>query len=340
MKGKLIRVLIHIAAWLVFLAFPIILLPKPPQAALKEIGYLFLIPFLFKSAVMIFIFYFNYYVLIPKYLFQKKYAMYGALCIACTLLLLPGPFLRMGLMDRPEIPMIPDSQIRNSLFLLFENNLLSFFVVFFASIGLALNTRWKQTEKERLSAQLSYLKTQINPHFLFNTLNSIYSVTIVKAPQGAEMVDKLSEMMRYTLKETQLDFVPLEKEINYIVNFIDLQKVRFDNSVKFSFAVEGNFFDKQIAPLLLIPFIENAFKHGVNSEQDSDIKITVSINENELNLNVFNNKVEVQNNEEEKSGLGIRNTQHRLELIYPGKHILNIRDTATNFSVSLKIELT
>ncbi len=289
MKGKPIRILFHIAAWAIFLSLPVVLSPKPPQTALNEIGYLFLIPVIFKSVSMIFIFYFNYYILVPKFLFKRKYVAYATICIACTLLLLllSGPLIGITLLGKPEKPMFPDSHFPNSFLFLFQNNLLTFLVAFLASIGLALNTRWKQTEKERLSAQLSYLKTQINPHFLFNTLNSIYSVTITKAPQGADMVDKLSEMMRYTLKEAQLDVVPLESEINYITNYIELQKVRFDNSVKFSFDLDGNFMENQIAPLLLIPFIENAFKHGVNSEQDSNIKITISIKENEMHLQVF-----------------------------------------------------
>lgn len=340
MKRKPLRILFHIAAWAIFLSLPIVLSPKPPQTALNEIGYLFLIPVIFKSASMIFIFYFNYYILVPKFLFRRKYVAYAAICIACTLLMLSSPLIGMAFLGKPEKPMFPDSHFQNFFLLFFENNLLTFLVGFLASIGLALNTRWKQTEKERLSAQLSYLKTQINPHFLFNTLNSIYSVTITKAPQGADMVDKLSEMMRYTLKEAQLDLVPLESEINYITNYIDLQKVRFDNSVKFSFDLEGNFMENQIAPLLLIPFIENAFKHGVNSEQDSNIKITISIKENEIHLQVFNNKVEIENDAEPKSGLGIQNTKHRLELIYPDKYVLNIIDNKSFFSVSLKITLT
>jgi LytS/YehU family sensor histidine kinase len=249
------------------------------------------------------------------------------------------PILITGILHSPDAKFINDPILQKIIPLLFANNLLMFIVTFLASIGLRLNSQWKQTEKERLSAQLSYLKTQINPHFLFNTLNSIYAVTIVKVPKGAEMVAKLSEMMRYALKETQSDFVSLEKEINYINNYIDLQKIRFDKSIKYSYIVEGEYDNNQIAPLLLIPFIENAFKHGVNSEQDSNIRIKISITNNELNLHVTNNKVDIESLPEEKSGLGIKNTKHRLELIYPSKHLLVISETETLFDVLLHIEL-
>ena len=233
----------------------------------------------------------------------------------------------------------PNPEMSRGIPLFFANALLMFSVTFLTSLVLRLNTRWKETEKERLSAQLDYLKTQVNPHFLFNTLNSIYSITIGKAPQASEMVNKLSQMMRYSLKEAQLNYVPLEKEINYIQNYIDLQKVRFDDSVRFNYEIKGDFSNKQIAPLLLIPFIENAFKHGVNSEQDSYIQINLNIIGNELKLKVTNNKVDIETDQEEKSGIGINNTKSRLMLIYPNNHSLKIIDSETHFTVYLTLNL-
>jgi sensor histidine kinase YesM len=208
-----------------------------------------------------------------------------------------------------------------------------------ASILLAINNRLKQTEKEKLSAQIASLKSQINPHFLFNTLNNIYATVIDISPKTAEMVDRLSEMMRYTMKDTQQDFVPLEDEINYIDNFIELQKLRLDKSVKLEYSHLENIPALQIAPMLLIPFIENAFKHGVNSEQKSHIKIEITINKTGLQLSVLNNKVNVQRDISESSGLGIENTRHRLNLIYPSKHLLVINDTEKEFYVSLHINV-
>jgi sensor histidine kinase YesM len=153
------------------------------------------------------------------------------------------------------------------------------------------------------------------------------------------MVDKLSEMMRYTMKNTQQDFVLLEDEPNYISNFIELQRVRLDKSVKLEYQVMEEIPALQIAPMLLIPFVENAFKHGVNSEQKSHIKIELTMNNNELQLSAINNKVDVQRTVSERSGLGIENTRHRLNLIYPSKHLLTINESDKQFAVSLYIHL-
>jgi LytS/YehU family sensor histidine kinase len=184
-----------------------------------------------------------------------------------------------------------------------------------SSILWAAYNRLRQAESEKLSAQIASLRSQINPHFLFNTLNNIYATAIDTSPKAADMVDKLSAMMRYTMKETQQDFVLLEDDT--------LQNIPA----------------LQIAPMLLIPFIENAFKHGVNSEQKSHIKIELAINKAELQLTVVNNKVNVQKDITERSGLGINNTWHRLNLVYPSKHLLVINDTEKEFSVSLHINL-
>jgi sensor histidine kinase YesM len=219
------------------------------------------------------------------------------------------------------------------------NAILLWLLSIVSSILWTIYNRLKQTEGEKLSAQIASLKSQINPHFLFNTLNNIYATAIDTSPKTADMVDKLSEMMRYTMKDTQQDFVLLEDEINYIGNFIELQKFRLTRSVKLEVDSLENIPALQIAPMLLIPFIENAFKHGVNSEQKSHIKIEMTMNKTEFQLSVVNNKVKVQRDIAERSGLGIENTKHRLNLIYPSKHLLVINDNEKEFSVSLHIDL-
>lgn len=339
MKSKVAIISLQIIAWALFLSLPVLFSPDAPKIFRNEIGNLHFLPVLLSSLTLIMIFYFNYFILIPKFLFRERYIEYTLTGMLCIIFMFAFPLIILSPVQSSDQTIFYDPVLRRSIPLVIANNLLMFFVVFFASIGLRLNNRWKETEKEKLSAQLSYLKTQINPHFLFNTLNSIYSVTIGKAPKGAEMVNQLSEMMRYTLKETQMDFVPLVKEIDYISNYIDMQKLRFDESVKFKYEVNGESDDLEIAPLLLIPFIENVFKHGVNSEDDSDIKIRIDIQHKELNLNVFNNKVEVNTTQNEKSGLGIENARSRLRLVYPDKHELNIQETENTFEISLNIKL-
>jgi LytS/YehU family sensor histidine kinase len=187
-------------------------------------------------------------------------------------------------------------------------------------------------------SELSFLKAQINPHFLFNTLNSIYSLAIQRSDATPDAVVKLSGMMRYVLQDAQYETVSLQSEVNYIKDYIELQKLRLDKSVKLIFTQEGDLTGKKIAPLILISFIENAFKYGVNSEEDSEIVIRIK-SEKEFSLFVKNNKVRSYSSDEPNTGLGIKNTRKRLELLYPGLHTLEISDNEKEFSVNLVIRL-
>jgi sensor histidine kinase YesM len=220
------------------------------------------------------------------------------------------------------------------------HNLIYFLAVVFFSLMVKLNFRWKQAEKERLKAELSYFKAQINPHFLFNTLNTIYSLAIQKADNTPEAVVKLSGMMRYVISDASNDFVALEKEINYISDYIELQRIRFGETVSIDFKVDEIASGSKIAPLILIPFIENAFKFGVNPEKDSSISMNIKLSGQELHMRVFNKKVGGRQKGESVSGLGISNAKHRLELLYPEKYRLLIDDKEDEYTVDLYIILT
>jgi len=246
----------------------------------------------------------------------------------------PGP--SFNITDAPRPPLKPGG---GSFLMEISHHIFLFLVVVFFSLILRIGARWKQTEKEKLNTELSYLKAQINPHFLFNTLNSIYSLAIEKSDYTASAIVQLSGMMRYVLSESHNDFVPLEKEIIYLNNYIELQRIRFGNSIKLVFAVNGSAAFKKIAPLVLIPFVENAFKYGVNAEEDSDINIQVDIGEENLHLQVFNKKVRVLQATDDKSGLGIENTKKRLQLLYPDYHRLLIHDNENDYFISLTLQL-
>lgn len=207
------------------------------------------------------------------------------------------------------------------------------------SLLLRVREQLKQTEQAKANAELSYLKAQINPHFLFNTLNSIYSLAILKSEKTADAVVKLSDMMRYVLNDSNANFVLLEKEINYISSYIELQRMRLASNVQLSYLCEGNIHDKKIAPLVLIPLIENAFKHGVNSEENSNIEIRIHVSDTQLKMSVKNNCVTTNNNTLNKSGLGIENTTQRLKLLYPENYTLNISEIDKTFTVSLVLNI-
>lgn len=214
-----------------------------------------------------------------------------------------------------------------------------FIFVILLSLVIRTRSQLRATEKEKLNAELAYLKAQINPHFLFNTLNSIYSLAIVKSDYTPTAVVKLSGMMRYVLTESSTEFVSLEKEINYIRDFVDLQKIRLGDTAAVQFDISGEFLGKRIAPLILIAFIENAFKHGVNPEEKSTIIIQIKVTDRNLFLLVKNKKVNSTSKSDLSNLVGLENTINRLKLIYVSKYNLKFTDTAEDYSVELTIEL-
>lgn len=360
MKDQTRQILIHISAIIGFLSLAFIPFFQGksnelfnPLAGREFLGY----------GLLILIFYSNYYILVPKLYFSKRYILYflaivlvylvfrrsGSFIIGQNEFLNRSPHQMIGksmpppppIFDSGERPAPPphEHQPEGDVFIDVNQKIFPFLVVIFFSLILRVSSRWRETEREKMNAELSYLKAQINPHFLFNTLNSIYSLAIMKSDETPTAVVKLSGMMRYVLSEATTDFVSLEKEIVYIKNYIDLQKIRFGESISLDFSINGTTNGKQIAPLILISFIENAFKHGINAEEDSVIKIKIDITAEELFLNVFNKKVAVHISEENKSGLGVENTRNRLELLYPKRHKLSIYDTEKDYLVELSVVL-
>jgi sensor histidine kinase YesM len=335
MRNNRTRWWLHVLGALAFLSLPLVLAPGPvewhtlhmPRTRSELLMHFLLIEF----------FYLHFFILIPRFYFQKRYRYYIFLLIICFIIMI----VASQLIQLTVEPFHTGPGGPPGLFDLFEvsYDLFLFLVVTFISLTIRVNERWQQTEQEKTDAELSFLKAQINPHFLFNTLNSIYSLAIQKSDETAAAVVKLSDMMRYVTGEAHHDFVPLAKENHYIHNYIDLQKIRLDGTVQLQYQVIGDPSGKQIAPLLLIPFVENAFKHGVNPEEDSKIDIDIYITTETLTLQVYNKKVQVQQQQEAKSGLGIENTRHRLQLLYPNLHELMIEETEKDFSVLLHIQL-
>lgn len=340
MGKKTSQVLLHVICCLAFLSLPVLFSPDL-SSSMEFIRIPFFQMDFIDHIAMILIFYFNYYFLVPNFILQKKYILsaFWIVIAFCTLmfahLLIPVEF--------PDPPgVVPSFKFQSENFFIREiwHHLFQFLTIFGFSFLLKIYIRWKQAEKEKISAELSYLKAQINPHFLFNTLNSIYSLALEKSDDTAPAVVKLSGMMRYVISEAHHDFVPLEKEISYISNYIELQRIRLGNTTRIDYFADINTGEKEIAPLLLIPFIENAFKYGVNAEDNSLIQVRITLSAgDELMLEVHNNKVVVKKDETEQTGLGIQNTKKRLDLLYPGLHILEIKDREKEFIVLLTLKL-
>ncbi|NTS39286.1 histidine kinase [Flavisolibacter sp. BT320] len=199
-------------------------------------------------------------------------------------------------------------------------------------------------ELGRSTASFDFLRSQINPHFLFNALNTIYGTALQEgAERTSEGIEKLGDMMRFMLHENMQDKIALTREIEYLNNYISLQRLRTDahSTINIEAHIEQPVTPVQIAPMLLIPFVENAFKHGISFREPSQIKITLEVNDKTLNFDVHNSKHERSENDPEKnkSGIGLNNVKQRLQLLYPRRHELIIRETGKDFFVHLTLQL-
>lgn len=197
-----------------------------------------------------------------------------------------------------------------------------------------------QLAKEKTNAELQLLKSQIHPHFLFNTLNNIYFFTLTNSAQAPAMIKKLSELLNYILHECDRPFVSLEKEIKMIQDYMDLEKIRYAEQMQMNIDINGSTEAKMIAPLLLIPFVENSFKHGASKMISRPwVKLIVQIENNWLHLTVMNSKPSTSEPAVAKGNIGLKNVRKRLELLYPGAHELKIVSEQDSYAVHLTVEL-
>ncbi|NRB47697.1 MAG: sensor histidine kinase [Saprospiraceae bacterium] len=196
-------------------------------------------------------------------------------------------------------------------------------------------------EREKLDAELLSLKSQINPHFLFNSLNNLYSLSLDQDKRLPDLLLRLSDNLRYMLYESGDNFVPLQKEIQFLENYIDLQRIRAPERVEIKFAVQGKIKDKTIAPLLLIHFVENAFKFGAKgSNTEAFVHINCEVQEDTFNFSIQNNKGKLAIPPKQGGGIGLSNTRKRLQLLYPNRHHLRIEDKEEQFKVFLTLTLS
>ncbi|WAC42179.1 sensor histidine kinase [Pedobacter sp. SL55] len=193
-----------------------------------------------------------------------------------------------------------------------------------------------KAEAEKAQAELSFLKAQVNPHFLFNILNNIYTLAVIKDENTAPSIMKLSSMMRYLTDKAGHDEVDLEEEITCMSDYIDLQKLRLTQKTTLSYEIIGDSSQKKIAPLILLAFVENVFKYGISNHKNNQLTIRLLIEKNLINLyceNTINHKLK----NEKRTGIGLENTIKRLHYLYPNKHILEIENNQKVFKVNLTI---
>ena len=280
---------------------------------------------------------------IPKYLFKNKYIIFSVLAILWGI---AGWFLniyfRQYLFDPIQkflnfAPVVQGSgQPGSYLVLVITATVASMIVVF--KYWIKTQRQWMQAEKDKITAELQLLKAQVHPHFLFNTLNNIYSFSLENSPKTPGLILKLSSLLSYMLYDCKAEEVLLEKEIEIMKNYIDLEKERYGNKIEISWNSEGDIKDKYIAPLLLLPFLENAFKHGTSEQLEKPwLSVDMSVKQDVLRCKIANSKNEFV--PLSKNGIGIQNVKKRLEFLYPGKHELKMNDEGNFFVVSLLVEL-
>lgn len=352
MPKRAITIVIHIACWLLYLFLPVVFSPGfgPHLKGVSNImGYP--LHFFLMHVSLIPFFYINSYFLIPKLFFHKGNILYFVCVVIFFLLFVSIPFpdrnvfIIRGNMPPPPSPAGFDRPRHMFFGFRIMPRIFPFLIVWLVSTMIQVVQRWQQAEKrskenelEKVSAELSYLKLQINPHFLFNTLNNIYSLASVQSSQTPAAVMKLSEIMRYVIQDAQADHVPLEKEIQYLSNYIELQKMRSTDKLALRFETSGNMQEYSIAPLLLISFVENAFKYGISNHEKTFINISINVSAGILTMLVVN-KIIARTEDIAATSIGMLNTRRRLDLLYPDKHALKVEKTADMFTVDLKIEL-
>lgn len=226
--------------------------------------------------------------------------------------------------------------IKNSILYTLSGSLLYGVIYFVVMEWYRNNKKQKELEKEHIKSELAFLKSQINPHFLFNTLNDIYVLTYHQSPQAPDALLKLSELLRYMLKESDGQFASLKKEIDYLENVIDLFKIGQKGLAFIDLKIEGDVGEHQIAPLILINFVENAFKHGVITNPEKPIQIKIDIDPTAMRFLMSNQKN--HDLKDKTGGIGLGNVKRRLELLYPNQHTLDIKDEIDTFTIELIIK--
>ncbi|SEP05947.1 sensor histidine kinase [Mucilaginibacter sp. OK283] len=386
---KATNIFIHAAGWLVFFGFPLLFMNRTQQSSSSTYNVILSPYYWLFCLTYIFMFYFNAWYLVPRFVFHKKYVVYGLIVLllsGCVYFLQPfdnlllhnlvkekqstaapiGPQLipgaDSGTANPKNLPFgpLPHEDLRmqdpslkkpsNQIILIHQSGNIDmvglFIFIIVIGLGIAMSTvqKWQLTEQmviraeaEKTHAELSFLKAQINPHFLFNTLNNIYALSVTDSEHTSESIMKLSNIMRYVTDEVTEDFVLLQSEIDCINDYIDLQKLRLGKKTKLDFNFNGDMAQKKVPPLVLMTFIENVFKYGVSKHEPSVISINIKVTEDKI-LFTCENTIFDNRPASSRKGIGITNTRQRLQHIYPGRHRLNISQEAAMFRVELEID--
>ena len=339
-KKLLTQLAQHLLFWLA--AFAILLKLFTTSSEIMKVDYIYTLLFLITISFGV---YCNLQLLVPRFLQKGKYGLYIPLFLVNIAF---WSWFNILFFDK-----LVDYVLTGYYFISYYSfiDICCFVLVFTGMTTLLKMARsWfllaetdkKLAQMQQLQAftELNALRGQINPHFLFNSLNSIYSLVLSHSEKAAGAVLRLSDILRYTIYDTRDDFVPLQKELTYLNDYIELQRFRSGPETMINFKIEGETGSRKVAPLLFIPLVENAFKHGIKGDtENAFVDVDFSIKEDYLCLTVLNNRgVVAETVIAEGTGVGLDNVCRRLELIYPGKHALDISSDENQFNVKLTIQ--
>lgn len=348
-KNRIEKWLPHIVGLLLFSILPLFVFHRDNERAL-----FWIYSYYYQLLFMIVAFYVNYLVIVPRFFFNKRRIyFFGVILLFAIILLIISQYL-YNLLEfdslKPEV-FVEGRKVNQPRPLglhpkLIDNFFLMIVVLGF-STGMAIiqqlrknETKQKEIEKVRLDSELAFLKNQISPHFFFNSLNNIYALIAIDSTKAQKSVEKLSGLMRYLIYDSDIKMVDLKKEFEFIRNYIDLMQQRLNSKINLEVNINDKLPDAQIPPLLFIPFVENAFKHGISYRENSSISISLKAELNKVVFQCVNsipeNKKEVK---QEKGGIGIVNIKKRLDLIYSDLAELKIVENKSEYNVRLTIPL-
>ena len=358
-NNKVLLYFAHLTGWALFILLLFLEDSRRYELLLKDP-----FPFVTTFSLLIGYFYLNMNLFVPRLLSRKRIIAYIGVTLMSLAMLcyvfpwsmrylhhfltrdipIPfpsGKFEEYSHGDFP-LPLSPREMMQR---LGFYTHFIQFLVVFIISTGLKVITQWyhekqqlQELEKSKIQAELSFLKSQIHPHFLFNCLNSVYFLALSKDDNAAKTIVSLSDFLRFVIIESESDFIPLEREIKILEEYLNLQTLRTTEKFELQFIKEGDFSNYSILPLTFIPFVENAFKFGISTHTNCFIHIRTVIDNGTLHF-TCDNSIASLTNRTLSPGVGLENIRKRLKLAYPGRHSLKIDEDSTCFHVNLQINV-
>ena len=346
----------HLAGWALFVYITIPMIDRKEEMPVPDMfPWLFAGSYLFLAAY----FYFNFHVLVLRFLSKKRILLFLGITVFAYFVycfVIPWLFRHFFMPEppfKPEMmPKHPPGGSRTGMsevirHLGFYSRSSQFLIIFIVGTGFKAVSQWyaerqrsQELEKSMIRAELSFLKSQIHPHFLFNSLNSIYYLALSKDDKASEAIMSLSDLLRFVTTESTSNRIPLEKEVKMLEEYIQLQNLRVSEKFEFQIRIKGDLHSCSIMPLTFIPFAENAFKYGISAHTECFIHIDMEVENGSLQFTCDNSIISGTNERKDSEGIGLENIRKRLELTYPEHHSLTIGMDSRVFHVKLQIDLT